>query len=112
MEELEERSIGDGERHKNSVLIAGGFFAVAAPLVLHLGTWLFVFPSPSATALNLVWFLTLLCTGIGFICGSYSLFRRHWISGSLLIVASFVLLVVGVFLYSGLFLLYFGADPS
>ena len=102
----------EGERRKNSVLFAGWLFAVASPLVLNLGSWLFVFPSHNATASNLVWFLAFLFTGIGSICGIHTFFKRRWLPGSLLIVASFVLLAFGVFIFSALVFLYFGADPS
>ena len=115
MKELEESPnivIIEGERRKNSMLFAGWLFAVASPLVLNLGSWLFVFPSHNATASNLVWFLAFLFTGIGSICGLHSLFRRRWLPSSLLIVASFVLLAFGVFVHSTLIFLYFGADPS
>lgn len=115
MEELEGNSkivIIEGERSKNSVLFAGWLFAVASPLVLNLGSWLFVFPSYNATVANLVWFLAFLFTGIGSICGIHTLFKRRWLPGSLLTVASFVLLAFGVFIYSASVFLYFGADPS
>ena len=115
MEELEESPnivIKEGERPKNSILVAGWLFAVASPLVLNLGSWLFAFPSHNAFASNLVWFLTFLFTGIGSVCGLHTLFRRRWLPGSLLIVASFVLLAFGIFVHSALIFLYFGADPS